>query len=109
MNGNQANALLGGRPGKDTGRNLSRTTMVIKKQNRILMFLENLPFPHDVRVRREAFALASAGYRVTVICPAATGQPSREIINGVRVYRYHAFAAANGLLEIGRASCRERV
>ena len=72
--------------------------MVIKKQNRILMFLENLPFPHDVRVRREAFALASAGYRVTVICPAATGQPSREIINGVRVYRYHAFAAANGLL-----------
>lgn len=72
--------------------------MVIKKQNRILMFLENLPLPHDVRVRREAFALASAGYRVTVICPAATGQPSREIINGVRVYRYHAFAAANGLL-----------
>jgi glycosyltransferase involved in cell wall biosynthesis len=69
-----------------------------QKQNRILMFLENLPFPQDVRVRREAFALSSAGYRVTVICPAAKGQPSREIIHGVRVYRYPAFAAASGLL-----------
>jgi glycosyltransferase involved in cell wall biosynthesis len=68
------------------------------KRNRILMLLENLPFPQDLRVFREASALGSAGYRLTVICPLANGQPSREIINGVRVYRYPAPAEANGFL-----------
>jgi glycosyltransferase involved in cell wall biosynthesis len=66
--------------------------------NRILMLLENLPYPQDVRVRREATALAAAGYRVTVICPAAPGQPSRETVNGVRVFRYAPPRAASGLL-----------
>lgn len=66
-------------------------------KNRILMLLENLPFPQDLRVRREAFALTSAGYRVTVICPSAKGQTAREIINGVSVYRYPAPPPAHGL------------
>src|SRR5215471_5303875 len=67
-------------------------------KNRILMLLENLPFPQDLRVRREAFALTSAGYRLTVICPSAKGQPSREIVNGVTVYRYPAPHPAHGFL-----------
>lgn len=67
-------------------------------KNRILMLLENLPFPQDLRVRREANALTSAGYRVTVICPSAKGQPSREIVNGVAVYRYPAPPSAHGFL-----------
>jgi glycosyltransferase involved in cell wall biosynthesis len=67
-------------------------------KNRILMLLENLPFPQDLRVRREAYALTSAGYRVTVICPSAKGQPSREIINGVTIYRYPTPPPAHGLL-----------
>jgi glycosyltransferase involved in cell wall biosynthesis len=66
--------------------------------NRILMLLENLPYPQDVRVRREATALAAVGYRVTVICPAAPGQPSRETVDGVRVYRYAPPRAASGFL-----------
>jgi glycosyltransferase involved in cell wall biosynthesis len=66
--------------------------------NRILMLLENLPYPQDVRVRREATALAAAGYRVSVICPAAPGQPSRETVNGVRVYRYAPPRTASGFL-----------
>jgi glycosyltransferase involved in cell wall biosynthesis len=66
--------------------------------NRILMLLENLPYPQDLRVRREANALNAAGYRVTVICPSADGQPSRETVNGVAVYRYPAPAAGNGFL-----------
>ena len=67
-------------------------------KNRILMLLENLPFPQDLRVRREAFALASAGYKVSVICPSAKGQPSHEIVNGVAVYRYPAPRPAQGFL-----------
>jgi glycosyltransferase involved in cell wall biosynthesis len=66
--------------------------------NRILMLLENLPFPQDLRVRREAYALHAAGYRVTVICPAHKGQPFRETVNGVRVLRYPAPPAASGFL-----------
>jgi glycosyltransferase involved in cell wall biosynthesis len=62
------------------------------------MLLENLPFPQDLRVSREAKALHAAGYRVTVICPAHKGQPFRETVNGVRVFRYPAPPNANGLL-----------
>jgi glycosyltransferase involved in cell wall biosynthesis len=54
------------------------------------MLLENAPFPQDFRVRREALALAAAGYRVTVICPAAPGEPLREMLNDVSIYRYMA-------------------
>jgi glycosyltransferase involved in cell wall biosynthesis len=65
--------------------------------NRILMLLENRPYPQDLRVRREANALRAAGYRVTVICPADKGQPFRETVDGVSVYRYPAPPDANGL------------
>jgi glycosyltransferase involved in cell wall biosynthesis len=65
---------------------------------RILMLLENRPYPQDVRVRREAVALTAAGYQVSVICPSDPGQASRELVNGVRVYRYAAPAPANGFL-----------
>jgi glycosyltransferase involved in cell wall biosynthesis len=54
------------------------------------MLVENMPYPLDVRVRREARALADAGYQVTVISPMQPGRPWRETIEGVRVYRYPA-------------------
>lgn len=62
------------------------------------MLLENCPYPQDVRVRREAVALTAAGYLVSVICRAAARQPSREIVNGVHVYRYSSPATANSFL-----------
>ena len=65
--------------------------------NRILMLLENRPYPQDLRVRREANALRAAGYQVAVICPIDTGQPFRETVDGVSVYRYPAPPDANGL------------
>ncbi len=37
---------------------------------RVLMLLENNPYPKDVRVRQEAAALVAAGYQVTVVCPS---------------------------------------
>ena len=72
---------------------------------RVLMLLENNAYPHDMRVRHEANALSAAGYRVTVISPARSGQRWREIIDGVSVYRYPAPPESSGavgyLLEYG--------
>ena len=66
--------------------------------NRILMLLENNPYPQDGRVRREANALADAGYKVMVISPKRPKQPSREVINNIHVYRYPAPAEGDGLI-----------
>ena len=67
-------------------------------KNRILMLLENQTYPRDFRVRREATALTAAGYRVSIICPAGPGQPFRETLNGVHLYRYPRPREANGFL-----------
>lgn len=70
--------------------------MKANSKNRVLMLLENLPFPQDLRVRREACALVSAGYRVTVICPRGKAQPFHEVVTGVGAYRYPAPSPASG-------------
>lgn len=41
----------------------------------------------DPRVRREAEALADKGYEVDVICLRDKGEPSRETVKGVNIYR----------------------
>ncbi len=66
--------------------------------NRVLMLLENCSYPRDDRVRQEARTLAVAGYQVSVICPLDPGQPWREILDGVRVYRFPAPPPANSFL-----------
>ncbi|NNL84442.1 MAG: glycosyltransferase family 4 protein [Myxococcales bacterium] len=63
---------------------------------RVLMLLENNTWPEDDRVRREAMTLTGAGHRVTVVCPKREGQPSRELADGVRIYRFRAPAPGNG-------------
>jgi len=62
------------------------------------MLLENAEYPADVRVRHEAKTLTSAGYRVTVICPAFKSSAWHEIINNVEVYRFVAPPASGGLI-----------
>ena len=64
------------------------------------MLLENNPYPHDVRVRREAEALTAAGYRVTVVAPRRGNQPRRELVDGVQVRRFplREGAGARGIL-----------
>ena len=52
------------------------------------MLLGNYPYPQDYRVRREATTLVEAGYRVAVVAPARRGQPLRESVDGVEVFRY---------------------
>lgn len=66
--------------------------------NRILMLLENSHFPQDPRVRREAYALRNAGYRVSVICPARPRQSWCEMLDGVRVYRYPSIPEMHGAI-----------
>lgn len=68
-----------------------------RRNTRVLMLLENSFYPTDSRVRQESQALARAGYQVTVISPAQRGQPARETIDGVVVYRFPAPPEANGV------------
>lgn len=74
---------------------------------RILMLLENHPYPQDSRVRQEAAALVASGYHVSVIAPRGTGQPWYETVNAVQVYRFPTPPSANGafgyILEYGWA------
>ena len=60
-----------------------------RRRVRVLMIVENCPYLRDPRVRREAKALAAAGYKVTVIAPNIdkSGRGG-EIADGVKVYRF---------------------
>ncbi len=74
-------------PGAEPG---SRRRFPSKPQGeRIMMLLENNPYPNDPRVRYEAESLMAAGYQVEVIAPRWPGQPAREVIDGVAVRRFH--------------------
>ncbi len=59
---------------------------------RLLIIVQNLPVPFDRRVWLECQALTRAGYEVSVICPKGTGDPSYEVIDGVRLYKYRPYA-----------------
>src|SRR5258707_1633842 len=62
--------------------------MMARKGTRILMFIENTSFPQDPRMSKEAGTLVAAGYAVSVIAPSKKGQPARERVEGISVYRY---------------------
>jgi len=85
-----------------------KTAMKNFNQARVLMLLENNPYPEDGRVRREATALVNAGHQVVVICPRGDEQPWQEVVNGVAVYRFPPPPEASGflgyLLEYGYAT-----
>ena len=59
---------------------------MIRSQSKILMLVENY-FPQDTRVTNEANLLTDAGYKVAVIALRKQGQPGRETLNSVEVYR----------------------
>jgi glycosyltransferase involved in cell wall biosynthesis len=66
---------------------------------RILIIVENLPVPFDRRVWQEAMTLQEAGYQVSVICPSGKGhEATREILQGVYIYRYGCPIEAKGAL-----------
>ena len=58
-------------------------------QSKILIIVENLPVPRDIRVWNEARSLRAAGYQVTVLCPMGKGfEAAYELIDGIHVYRH---------------------
>jgi len=64
----------------------------------VLVVVQNLPVPLDRRVWLECQALRAHGYDVSVICPKGPGDPRRQVIDGVHVYKYRPPPAARGLL-----------
>ncbi len=64
----------------------------------VLIVVQNLPVPLDRRVWLECRALTARGYDVSVICPKGPGDPARETIDGVRIYKYRPAPEAAGLL-----------
>lgn len=70
----------------------------VRSPGSVLILVENLSVPFDRRVWREARALTERGYRVSVICPRGTefDRGSREVIEGISIYRYSGFEATHG-------------
>ncbi|HEY5113478.1 MAG TPA: glycosyltransferase family 4 protein [Coriobacteriia bacterium] len=73
----------------------------------VLILVENLPVPFDRRVWMEATTLRANGYEVAVVCPTGKGFTTRrEILDGIRIYRY-PLAEADSVVgyfgEYGRA------
>ncbi len=65
---------------------------------RVVMLLENNPYPQDTRVRNEAESLTEAGLHVTVLAPRGRAQKAHQRINGVEVRRYRMVWAGRSSL-----------
>ncbi|HEY5820701.1 MAG TPA: glycosyltransferase family 4 protein [Propionibacteriaceae bacterium] len=63
----------------------------------ILVIVQNLPVPLDRRVWLECQTLKAAGYEVSVICPKGPGDPAREVIDGITIYKYRPSPQASGI------------
>jgi glycosyltransferase involved in cell wall biosynthesis len=63
----------------------------------VLINGQNLRVPLDRRVWLECLAPRAAGYDVSVFCPMGPGNAAREVIKGVRIYRYPPAPEARGL------------
>jgi glycosyltransferase involved in cell wall biosynthesis len=68
------------------------------KRRHVLILVENWPVPPDRRAWDESRALVAAGYRASVICRQAPGQPRYEEREGVRFHRYPAPPEPRGQL-----------
>ena len=70
----------------------------MRVERRILIIVQNLPVPFDRRVWLECQALISAGYRVAVVCPKGSGDPSYQVIDSVQLYKYRPYAPGGSKL-----------
>ena len=63
----------------------------------VLIIVQNLPVPLDRRVWLECQALVARGYQVSVICPKGPGDPPRQHIDGVDIFKYRPAPEARGV------------
>nr|WP_245788028.1 glycosyltransferase family 4 protein [Tessaracoccus bendigoensis] len=63
----------------------------------MLIIVQNLPVPLDRRVWLECQALRANGYDVSVICPKGPGDPGRQVIDAVKIFKYRPAPEARGL------------
>jgi glycosyltransferase involved in cell wall biosynthesis len=67
-------------------------------KKKILIIVENMSVPADIRVWQEATALQSAGYEVTVLCPRGKdSQRGHEVLQNVHIYRHPTPPEGNSL------------
>lgn len=67
-------------------------------KNKVLIIVENLPVPFDMRVWKEAVSLRKAGYAVTVLCPRGKNyERGYEIIDEIHIYRHPLPKEGNSL------------
>ncbi len=71
---------------------------LIRVTRRVLIIVQNLPVPFDRRVWLECQALVAAGYQVAVVCPKGRGDPSRQVIDTVELYKYRPYAPGGSKL-----------
>ncbi len=64
----------------------------------VLFILQGLPLSLDRRAWDEALSLTKNGYRVSVISPAASGEPRHDCVDSVDVYRYRPAPQISGKL-----------
>jgi glycosyltransferase involved in cell wall biosynthesis len=62
----------------------------------VCIIVQNLPVPFDRRVWLECQALVGAGYEVSVVCPKGPGDPDRQSIDGVEIYKYRPYPGGAG-------------
>lgn len=62
----------------------------------LLVIVQNMSVPQDRRVWQECQELVRAGYHVSVICPTGPREPTRDEIDGVRLYRYRPAPPTSG-------------
>lgn len=58
----------------------------------MVIIVQNLPVPFDRRVWLECQSLVGHGYDVTVVCPQGEGTRSTQVVDGVRILAYPAYA-----------------
>lgn len=67
-------------------------------KKKVLIIVENIPVPVDIRVWQQAVSLQASGYEVTVLCPRRKDwQQGFEIMEGVHVYRHPTPKEGNSL------------
>lgn len=52
--------------------------------------LLNAPYPSDVRIKKEADALLSAGFKVCLLCIRRSGEDPEDLLNGLNIHRIDA-------------------